>query len=479
MYMSENQSHNLTHLRRRTVLGLLRGWKEVEGLARSAVGGHAIRPALPKDDLKLLRNQMQICLESPGGEITERANTAELGRIYLGLNEEGRKKFLQMLATDFDVDNKKLATLAKNYGTADEPASRLKLEIAMRQALTTPRSTILRQFTALPDGFKFLINLRSDLQPLIGKDSYLQGLEFDLKTILSAWFDIALLDMAEISWQSPAALLEKLIEYEAVHRVASWDDLKNRLDADRRVFAFFHNKMPLEPLIFVHVALVSGMSDNIQVLLDETSPVSDVDQADTAIFYSISNAQRGLAGISFGNFLIKRVVSQLSVEMPHIRHFATLSPIPGFRPWLDPQLAAGDDALLKPTERRAISEWCKGKPYEKTPAKALHALLDTPWHKEPKLVAMLKPMLMRLCASYLINEKKGGRPLDPVAGFHLFNGARLERMNWLADISPKGLKQSAGLMVNYYYKLSDIDKNHEEFVTEGTVVAARPVQQHL
>ncbi len=214
----------------------------------------------------------------------------------------------------------------------------------------SPRSVILRQFTALPDGFHFLVNMRSDLLPQIGKDAKLRGLEYDLKSILSTWFDVGLLDLVEITWNSPAALLEKLIEYEAVHRVVSWDDLKNRLDADRRVFAFFHPKMPLEPLIFVHVALVEGMSDNVQHLLDEKTPVFDIDKADTAIFYSISNAQKGLAGISFGNFLIKRVVSLLTNEMKQLKTFATLSPVPGFRAWLDPLLAKGDESISMPEE---------------------------------------------------------------------------------------------------------------------------------
>jgi malonyl-CoA decarboxylase len=316
------------------------------------------------------------------------------------------------------------------------------------------------------------VNLRADLMPLVGNDSKLKGLEFDLKTILSSWFDVGLLDLVEISWNSSAAQLEKLIEYEAVHRVTSWDDLKNRLDADRRVFAFFHNKMPIEPLIFVHVALVEGMSDNVQVLLDEKSPVSDVKKADTAIFYSISNAQKGLAGISFGNFLIKRVVARLSEQMPHIKTYATLSPIPGLRGWLDPQLQKGEEGLFSSKEKQLLCRLSA----QKNAALGLFSLLESPWHKDKKLADALKPVLMRLCALYLLEAKgKGGKPVDPVSNFHLFNGARLERINWLGDISPKGLKQSAGMMVNYHYKLSHIDANHEEFATAAKVVASRQV----
>lgn len=464
----------LSSLRRRTVVGLLRTWREVAGTAMYAISGE-IRPSLPKEDVEHLQKQMQLCLDSPGGEITERANTAELGRTYLGLNEAGRAKFLKILASDFDVDQQKLIELTKAYSAATGTSEQMRLEVELRQALTTPRSVILKQFTALPDGFKFLVNMRADLLPLISKDLKLKGLEYDLKSILSSWFDIALLDLAAITWNSPAALLEKLIEYEAVHRVASWDDLKNRLDADRRVFAFFHPKMPMEPLIFVHVALVEGMSDNIHTLLDEDGPALDTDKADTAIFYSISNAQKGLAGISFGNFLIKRVVSVLTEEMKHIKTFATLSPVPGFRRWLDPLLIKADESVLLPEEKDKL----KALSGQDNAAAALYAFLESGWHADKALCNALKPILMRLCARYLLEEKKGGKPLDPVANFHLFNGARLERMNWLADTSPKGLRQSAAIMVNYHYKLSDIDDNHEEFATHGKVVAGRQVRGYL
>lgn len=465
---------SFAQLRRKTVVGLLRTWNEIKSTAYHVISDD-VRANLPKEDMERLRKQMEMCLNSPGGEVTARAHTAELGRTYLSLTEAGHEKFLRLLATDFDVDHKKLAELAKSYSTSDDAATRQKLEIDMRQALTSPRSTILRQFTALPDGFKFLVNMRADLLPLIGKDMKLKGLEYDLKTILSSWFDVGLLDLVELNWNSPAALLEKLIEYEAVHRVASWDDLKNRLDADRRVFAFFHNKMPTEPLIFVHVALVEGMSDNVQQLLDVKSPVFDSHKADTAIFYSISNAQKGLAGISFGNFLIKRVVSRLTEEMPNIKNFATLSPIPGLRGWLDPLLQKGDEALFAPKDAETIRRISGNK----NAAQGLLSLLEGKWAEEKSTALALKPIITRLCAHYLLEEKKGGKPLDPVAGFHLFNGARLERLNWLGDTSPKGFKQSAGMMVNYYYKLSEIDENHEEFVEHGKIVASGAVKSYV
>lgn len=455
---AKKSSSSLTHLRRKTVLHLLRTWRDFKKDTRQKA---VIRPSVPKEDHALLRGHMMSCLDSPGGEISQRTHTAELGRIYLNLNEEGRLVFLKLLARDFDIHRKTLTVLTDAYHKAPE-SEKFRLELELRETLTTPRSAILRQFTALPDGFKFLVNMRADLLPLVGDNRDLQGLEYDLKNILSAWFDIGLLDLVEITWNSPAALLEKLIEYEAVHRVTSWDDLKNRLDSDRRVFAFFHNKMPLDPLIFVHVALVKGMSDNIQQLLDEKAPAFDVEKADTAIFYSISNAQKGLAGISFGNFLIKRVVSQLTQEMPQIKTFATLSPIPGFHNWLGPVLAKGNAKLLSQNERQLLIK-----------------SLDSDWQNDKKLLEPVKSALLRLCAHYLLHEKRGDKPLDPVAAFHLFNGARLERLNWLADTSARGLKQSAGIMANYHYKLDEVDDNHENFVTHRKIVAANQVRGYL
>lgn len=460
----------LNHLRKRTMLGVLRTWREVKGSARMAITGE-VRPDLPKEDLDHLRRQMQECLHSKGGEITARAHTVELGKTYLNLTEAGRAKFLRLLAQDFDIDRAKLTKLFES-GRAAAKGDTSKLENELRDALVSPRSVILKQFNTLPDGFKFLVDMRADLLPLIGKDPALRGLEYDLKQILSSWFDVGLLDLVEINWNSPAAVLEKLIVYEAVHKVRSWDDLKNRLDDDRRVFAFFHNKMPDEPLIFVHVALVNELSDNVQALLDEASPLTDAAAINTAIFYSISNAQKGLAGISFGNFLIKRVVDKLSREFTKLKRYSTLSPVPGFRGWLDPILAKGEEAHLRPREVKEIIALTKAP----TAAQGLLKLLDSDWASDAKAAAKLKPLLMRLCAHYLINEKKKQAALDPVAHFHLTNGARLERINWLGDVSAKGMKQAAGLMVNYYYELNDIDDNHEDYVTEGTISSSRAVR---
>jgi malonyl-CoA decarboxylase len=303
-------------------------------------------------------------------------------------------------------------------------------------------------------------------------DPALLSLEEDLKQLLAGWFDIGFLELKRITWDSPAALLEKLSLYEAVHAVRSWNDLKNRLDSDRRCFAFFHPRMQGEPLIFVEVALVSGLASNVHHLLDEAAPLGDPRTADTAIFYSISNAQRGLAGISFGGFLIKRVVDQLSAEFPRVKTFATLSPIPGFRAWLDEQFAKGIPGVLTSGERTALGSAVQGSASKGT----IKQLLGTDWHKDEAISAALEAPLLRLCAHYLCEAKRdNGAALDPVAHFHLSNGARIERLNWLGDMSDKGLKQSAGIMVNYLYRQGDIEENHEAYVGERTVVASSAI----
>lgn len=464
----------------RAVSNLLRTWREVKSTARTAVGGAPVRASLPDEDLRYFDKQIKACLEPKGGEVTARANTVELGRLYLNLNAEGRRKFFQLLAERYDIDHDDLRRKAAAL-TAVEVKDRAHAEAVLRDALVAPRTTLFRQFNSLPDGFKFLVDMRSEMLSASRDDAAVAAVELDLKQVLGAWFDVGLLDLEEITWRSPAELLEKLMVYEAVHAIRSWDDLKNRLDADRRVFGFFHNKMPLEPLIFVQVAFTKGLADSIQDVLDESKPTQDVSEADTAIFYSISNAQQGLAGISFGNFLIKRVVGKLSREFKNIRTYATLSPVPGFSKWLHSQLDLGEDAaLFLPFEARDL----KAASDEKSACEGLRKLLgDAEWHKNDKKVDLLKPVLMRLCAHYLTREKNrrgnGKRALDPVAHFHLSNGAQLEQINWLGDVSPKGIKQSAGLMVNYHYKLGEIDDNHEDYVTDGRIATSKSVQQWL
>jgi malonyl-CoA decarboxylase len=456
-------------------LANLRGaWREIALSTRGVLAG-ALRPDLPEDDVTRLRQQMLGCLDGRGGEVTARARAADLGRTYLALNTAGRERFLHLLADEFGTDRAVVDDCCALVASAADSAARTAAERALRTALTAPRVTLLRQFNALPEGVKFLVDRRAELIAINGNNPALRGLADDLRDLLANWFDIGFLQLQRITWDSPAALLEKLMAYEAVHEIRGWTDLKNRLEADRRCFAFFHPRMPDEPLIFVEVALVDGIAGNIHALLDETAPIGDPQAADAAIFYSISNCQRGLHGISLGDFLIKRVVDSLAGELPRLKSFATLSPLPGFRPWLKAETER--HGLLLPAEVRAVQPLGAGL-NEDNPDRILLCLIDRPdWHHDPRVAASLREPLLRLCARYLTEaHAPSARALDPVAHFHLSNGARVERLNWLGDVSEKGLHQSAGIMVNYLYRQGDIEANHEAYRDEGRVAASSAVR---
>jgi malonyl-CoA decarboxylase len=414
----------------------LRGvWRDI---AMAMGSNPRISADLPAGDADLLRDQMRQCLSAQGGEVTARARAAQLGRTYLDLNADGRMKFLRILANEFDTDRASIDKAIAKVVEAADPRARARAERRLKAVLEPPRVKLLTQFTSLPEGVKFLVDLREELTQIAKNDALFEGLADDLKSLLAGWFDIGFLELHRITWRSPALVLEKIIAYEAVHAIQGWADLKNRLDSDRRLYAFFHPRMPDEPLIFVEVALTRGIAGNIQKLLDEQAPVEDIEKADTAIFYSINNAQRGLNGISFGNFLIKRVVDALTHELPNLKTFATLSPIPGFRGWAEKNGLAG----------------------------AIDRASDS--------------TLLPLVARYL-NELNPdtGRARDPVAQFHLSNGARMERLNAQADSSAKGLAQSCGVMVNYLYKLSDIEANHEAYTGQGKVAASSSIKALL
>ncbi len=459
----------------RTLSNLRTAWQSIAGSAYDAETA-SLRPDLPETDMQRLRQQMRACLETRGGEVSARARAAALGRAYLALDGVGRGRFLTLLAQDFDVDRRAVDDAMEALRASSDGPARMRAEAALRQALEPPRVRLLTQFNALPDGIKFLVDLRAELMPLARRDPILKYLDQDLQGLLSSWFDVDFLELRRITWDTAsAASLEKLIAYEAVHAIQGWEDLKNRLDSDRRCFAYFHPRMPDEPLIFVEVALINGMASSVQDLLDETAPVVGTDKANTAIFYSISNCQRGLNGISFGGFLIKRVVDRLSEQSKGLKTFATLSPIPGFRAWLDDRLAEEQAGLLTPTERKAVMEAGGGTGGAKGRFKAL--VEAGTWAGEPKLSAALKGPLMRLCARYLLEEMRDdGKPLDPVARFHLANGARMERLNWLGDTSANGLAQSMGMMINYLYKQSDIEENHEAYTARGKITASSGIR---
>ena len=448
----------------KTIANLWRAWDELSSSTVKYISGKP-RPDLPQDDLDKVMVEVNNCIKGKSDEASLRARAAEIGKIYLELNQDGRSKFLRALATSFDVDREVVDERIQNVLTAGGNIElRLQAEQKLKLSLQPPWRALLGRFTTLPDGVKFLVDMRTEMLALVKDYPEISGLSNDLRSMLSAWFDIGLLELTRIEWSSPAILLEKLIAYESVHAIRSWADLKNRLGPDRRCFGFFHPNMPSEPLIFVQVALVQGISDNIDRLLDESKSSSDQRNADTAIFYSISNAQRGLDGISFGNFLIKMVVEQLSLESPNLKTFATLSPIPGFVNWLNEQLELSHKDLLKPADRKNLVKYTK-QTVDASILKDLIPKLDGIGdNNHQQLFKDLETPLIRLAAEYLCYAKnRRGKAKDPVAHFHLSNGASVFRLNWAADTSTKGKRQSFGIMVNYNYNLKEIQSNSSSY----------------
>ncbi|MCK6412349.1 MAG: malonyl-CoA decarboxylase [Azonexus sp.] len=430
---------------------------------RSLIAPSAERQALTPRGLERLREQLHECAAGLGGEVSARTRAAKLAETYLGLNDEGRQQFLKLISLEFGPDPAKVAAAHEHYQAAVATPDQWKAEAALRAAMRSSRIRILTQFNAIPQGVKFLVDLRADLlryREQDQSDKELAVLDRELESRLGAWFDVGFLELQRITWNSPAALLEKLIEYEAVHEIRSWADLKNRLDSDRRLYAFFHPRMPAEPLIFVEVALTDHLAGNVQALLDEHAPVFDHRKADTAIFYSISNTQVGLRGVSFGSFLLKRVIDDLKRDFPRLAQFATLSPMPGLAAWV----RKNPDVLAEAGLGLNLEELSNGT-----------------WAADDKQARALRDGLLRVGARYLTQAKQGsqeaGPPFDPVSRFHLGNGARVERLNYLADSSPKGFRQSFGLMVNYLYDPDDIERNLEAFASDGTIAASAAVRR--
>ncbi len=439
--------------------------------------------------LARMREQLQECAEERGGEVSTRQRAARLAETYLRLDDAGRHAFLRLIALEYGPDPAKVAAAHKAYQSAVGSDRQWDAEAALRGAMRSRRIRILTQFNAIPQGVKFLVDLRTDLLRYVAADPLLKPLDRELEARLSAWFDVGFLELSRITWNSPAVLLEKLVQYEAVHEIRSWTDLKNRLDSDRRCYAFFHPRMPLEPLIFVEVALLDDLAGNVQKLLDESAPVADAGRANSAIFYSISNTQTGLRGVSFGHFLLKRVIEDLQRDFPKLHRFATLSPIPGLARW----------AAQHPAEVAAVftaEDWkrlaaagiagpdsprlhmlLKGGKDEKGKKSEQNEKGDGDWHADPAAARALRDPLLRLAARYLLHASRDARPVDAVARFHLGNGARVERLNWLADTSERGLSKSFGIMVNYLYDPDVIEKNIESFAGEGRIDASPGVRR--
>jgi len=389
-------------------------------------------------------DELALALMSVRGEASGVAIASDLLAAYAEATPDERTHFLTLLATRFGPDPEAVDLAIARYREEGEAAL-----LSLARAVEPPRQELLRRLNLAPGATAMLVQMRADLLARMKGDAApFAALDADFAHLFTSWFNRGFLTMQAISWDSPASLLERVIRYEAVHDIQDWQDLRNRLDPDdRRCFAFFHPALPGEPLIFVEVALTAGMADNVQAILNGDRPMLKADEATTAIFYSISNCQPGLKGISFGHFLIKQVATDLQRSLPGLQRFATLSPVPGFCGWLrntDPELAGRLDE-------------------------------DRWWAGEDD--ALRGRLLARAIAYFREARTPSGRPVDPVARFHLGNGAVLERINWMADTSPRGLRQSAGLMVNYLYDLSSIEENHEAFAHRGEVATGAPFNE--
>jgi malonyl-CoA decarboxylase len=400
---------------------------------------------------RAVQDLLSLCeaLLAESGEYASLAIARDALAAYRALDERAREAFFDALVSRYSPAPDAVARAAAAYQGNPTPEKLIELQAAVEPA----RQELFRRLNMAPGGTAALVEMRKTLLKGLRAHPAWKAIDFDLMHLLRSWFNRGFLRMERIDWRTPAMVLEKLIDYEAVHAIRGWWDLRRRLEGDRRCFAFFHPQLPDEPIIFIEVALTRGMSAQVQPLLDKGSPVAPPASADCAMFYSITNCQEGLRGISFGNLLIKQVAEELKREFPHLRRFATLSPIPGFRRWLG-------EARLS-TENRAL----------------LARLEDPAWHLG-EVPEALQKLLSRLCAYYLLYAKQDPEPLDAVARFHLGNGAALERLNWMGDSSEQGMSRSAGLMVNYVYWLAELEKNHERYFREH-FIAASPVIEKL
>jgi malonyl-CoA decarboxylase len=400
-------------------------------------------------------------LISGRGEASGVAIATELLARYAQLDADDRQKFFRFLATELRPDADRVAEAARGY--LDDPSD---VTLArLQKALDSPRLEVFRRLNLASGATAEIVAMRCDLLSAPLDDPALAAVDADLRRLLYAWFNRGFLVLRRIDWHTPAAILEKIIRYEAVHEIKGWDDLRRRLDPkDRRCFAFFHPSLVDEPLVFVEVALMREVPDAIGDVLHEPETEAS-NGATTAVFYSISNCQDGLKGISFGNFLLKQVAEELAREQPGLKSFVTLSPMPGFAAWLAETAASGAPEDVA-AEAKAVLDAVRRAG---GPARAGEAGEGE-----------LKASLLALAAYYFLTARgTDGRVIDPVARFHLGNGARLDRINWMADPSPKSLREALGLMVNYRYELKEIEKNHEAFANEGIVVASRGVRTLL
>ncbi|HTR00202.1 MAG TPA: malonyl-CoA decarboxylase family protein [Candidatus Acidoferrum sp.] len=425
----------------------------------SSFGLETLELFKPKQRQDFATHIQSLCQSLLGlsGEAASIAIAEEIIRSYRQAGNDDKAAFFHYLHAGLAADPDKIDAAIKTYQATPNQTTLQQLA----GACAAPRLELLRTLNTAPGGTLALIQMREDLLKLAGLDAVRAVLDQDFVQLFLAWFNRGFLQLRRIDWQTPALILEKLIEYESVHEIKGWPDLRRRLQQDRRCFGFFHPAIPDVPLIFVEVALTHGMSNNIKDLLQPAGVDTDSKPFDTAVFYSINNCLYGLRGVSFGNFLIKQVVEDLGLSNPHIRHFVTLSPVPGFMKWL-----AGKPESL---------QHCSADEQH-----AVYGFMQQPLNVNAMAAQpLVQQGLLKLCADYLLNAKSRQKPLDAVARFHLGNGARLERINWLADISNNGLQQSAGIMVNYVYDSHSLAHNHVAYEQRHEVIASQAVKKLL
>ncbi|KAM7506296.1 hypothetical protein LguiB_005200 [Lonicera macranthoides] len=425
---------------------------------------------------------------------------------YFSLSQENRRRLFVILSREYDLNRMQVRELMKQYlglelpscdkaldaGNEDEGSlsAFYRIERSLRYALKPMYEVLFERLNTHPGGLKFLSNIRADILSILAEENIasLRALDSYLKEKLITWLSPANLELHQITWDDPASLLEKIVVYEAVHPISNLIDLKRRLGVCRRCFGYLHPAIPGEPLIFIEVALMKNVAQTIQEVLWDDPPIPEF-EATSALFYSISSTQPGLAGINLGKFLIKRVIDLVKKEMPSISTFATLSPIPGYMPWLLSKLASAErsgstfrENLLDPEVERELLDASVEFTAGKNGTEVLWNLLTSTnheWTNSPRVLLILNPLLLRLCARYLLQEKKRGKALDSVANFHLQNGAMIGKLNWMADRSEKGFSQSGGIMVNYIYRLENIEENAHLYFSTGHIHASSDVLHYI
>jgi len=381
------------------------------------------------------------------GEASGLALACEVIDEYRLLDKSNKLLFFEALSKQFSVDAEAVIAAAQQYQTSTTSEHLTELS----KAIEAPRLKLFRRMNMAPDATPTLVKMRGELLLLCKPYPQLKVVESDLKQLFISWFNRGFLQLRVIDWQSPAVVLERIIRYESVHAIKGWDDLRSRLSENRMCFAFFHPTMPDDPLVFVEVAITAGTPAAIAPIIEKTNEPDEVTDLDTAVFYSISNCHPGLAGVSFGNFLIKQVIKEVGKRFPLINRFITLSPVPGFAKWLSEEKG---EAAVEELRILAAEE-----------GRETH---DRRWESA-----------VAVCAHYLVNARHNNLAADPVARFHLGNGASLHAINWAADLSERGLKQSVGIMVNYLYDLNNIEENHDAYFDEGRVARSKAVSRLL